>query len=130
SGRTAPREGAQRSARSYSRSASVSWPGGIHFVVDQKTLDELRSVEELANYKSSVDSQISQLDEQFAGLPLAPEDRDKFADVAETSHQIEKRIAELEGRKAVLKKIAEGNPASLERAYERAERTLNGPEMN
>src|SRR6266566_954791 len=98
-------------------------------MVDQRNLDELRSVEELANYKISVDADLNELDAESDGRPFNDEQRDKFADLSETSHQIEKRIQELEGRKAILKRIAEGNPQSLERAYERADRSLNGKEM-
>src|SRR5438093_7094058 len=95
-------------------------------MVDQRNLDELRSVEELANYKTSIDADLNELDAEADGRPFNDEQRDKFADLSETSHQIEKRIQELEGRKAILKRIAEGNPQSLERAYERADRALNG----
>jgi len=99
-------------------------------VVDQATLSELRSVEELANYKKSIDEQLRTLDEQSEGQQFGDEDRARFEDLADTSHEIEKRIAELEGRKAILKRIADGNPERLERAYERVEKTLNGPEMS
>ena len=98
-------------------------------MVDQATLSELRSVEELANYKKSIDEQLRTLDEQSEGQQFGDEDRARFEDLADTSHEIEKRIAELEGRKAILKRIAEGNPERLERAYERVEKTLNGSEM-
>ena len=64
-------------------------------MVDQRNLDELRSVEELANYKTSVDADLNELDAEADGRPFNDEQRDKFADLSETSHQIEKRIQEL-----------------------------------
>jgi HK97 family phage major capsid protein len=73
---------------------------------DFHELDELRSVEELANLQGSLQSDLDALNTEYEGLPFPPEAGSVFADKTETHAEVGRRIAELTARKAVLAKMA------------------------
>ena len=69
-------------------------------------LDALRSVEELANLQTSTERELTALDTEYEGLPMPSDVGSAFADKTELHAEIGRRIAELNGRKAVLASMA------------------------
>jgi HK97 family phage major capsid protein len=70
--------------------------------VDLQDLNQLRSVEELAAYQTEVKSRMSELDADFDGLPFTDEASDEFARCKEAHDEIDRRVAELKGRKRAV----------------------------
>jgi HK97 family phage major capsid protein len=68
-------------------------------------LDQLRSVEELANEQANVRSAIRDLDQANTGLPLPEGERDKFATLKERDEEITSRITELKARADYLRSL-------------------------
>ncbi len=92
--------------------------------LDTKELDQLRSVEELADFQRSVEAQITGLNQDFDGLPLPEEKRSQFADLQETREEILRRIQELETRKAVIAGFAT-DPKKVQRAMDNSIRMFD-----
>lgn len=75
--------------------------------MDDKNLDELRSVEELVNHQGSVRSALKELNDTFAGLPFPDEERAQFVALQDTDKEIEKRVAELKAREQYVRSISD-----------------------
>ena len=73
--------------------------------VDQN-LDHLRSVEELSSYRTEVGSRMSELNEEFSGVPFTVDAADEFRKLEDTLKEIDNRITELEYRKRAVENIA------------------------
>ncbi len=84
--------------------------------LDLKDLNDLRSVEELANYQKSIESQMQEIDSNFEGVEMPEEKRSEFADLRDYRGRLKNKITELEARKAVLAEFAE-DPKRSERAF-------------
>ena len=84
--------------------------------MDQKDLNELHSLEELAAYQVEVRSRIQAIHSETNGLPFDAEQRDEFAALTEIDEEITKRQAELEARERVLERIERlaDNPRNTE----------------
>jgi HK97 family phage major capsid protein len=65
-------------------------------------LDKLRSVEELTNHRTGVQQSLDDLDTEFEGLPFTEEVAETFAAKTEERAEIDRRISELNARKAVV----------------------------
>ena len=89
--------------------------------IKQEDLNELRSVEELVSYQKSVQSEITELDAEFKGLPMSQEAREQFAALTDTNTEIEKRVKELEARADIVRAMA-SDPRKAERAFEKNDR--------
>src|SRR5882672_1776315 len=87
-------------------------------------MDSLRSVEELANYQKSVESEMEQTNKEFEGLPFDNDKKTRFADLRDTRGQILDRITELEARKAIVEGFA-NDPKRSERLFEQREKVWN-----
>ncbi len=74
--------------------------------MDEKNLDELRSVEELVNYQTSVRGTLQELNTEFAGLPFPDEQRAQFAALQDTDKEIVKRITELRAREQYVASLS------------------------
>src|SRR3989442_867767 len=70
-------------------------------------LNDLRTVRELAAYQRKVQSHLTSLNAEFAGLPFTAEAREQFADLKETDDEISNRIKEIEARQRILSHYAE-----------------------
>ena len=75
--------------------------------MDEKNLDELRSVEELVSHQGSVRSALKELNDEYAGLPFPDEARAKFAALQDTDKEIESRVAELQARDSYVDRISQ-----------------------
>lgn len=91
--------------------------------MDKQDLNELRSVEELVSYQTSVQAQIKEID-ATDGLPLSDKAKEEFADLVEQNKQIESRVKELEERKRVVEGLA-SDPKKTARALENLDREFN-----
>jgi HK97 family phage major capsid protein len=80
--------------------------------MDEKNLDELRSVEELTNYQKAIAGRLNQIDSEFRGLPLPDAERAEFASLQETDKEIKSRVAELRAREAVVASATETSSAA------------------
>ena len=69
-------------------------------------LNELRSIEELRNHQQGVKDEITHLEEEFRGLPLPEDQRERYAGLVETNEEIDKRVTELDKREKYLAHIA------------------------
>lgn len=74
--------------------------------MDRKDLNTLRSVEELASYKSECVARRQELDEEFRGIPFTEDARGEFKDLTEDIKEIEDRVAELEARTQLIQEYA------------------------
>jgi HK97 family phage major capsid protein len=81
--------------------------------VDRRELDELRSIEELANYQTEVRERMAALNEEFDGLPFSSEARDEYASLKETDKEIGPRIRELKAREDDMRVLVK-DPARTE----------------
>jgi HK97 family phage major capsid protein len=92
--------------------------------MDVNELNDLRSVEELANAQKGVKGEIMALEEEFAGLPYPDDAREKYASLREVNDEIDTRIVELDKREKYARHLAE-NPANTQSAVleVRTERT-------
>lgn len=75
--------------------------------MDEKNLDELRSVEELTNYQKSIRGRLTQIDNEFRGLPFPDEQRSEFAALQDTDKEITQRITELRAREQYVASLAD-----------------------
>jgi HK97 family phage major capsid protein len=82
--------------------------------MEQVNLDELRSVEELANHQKSIRSRITELNSEFSGLPFPDEQRAEFAALKDTDEAIDKRVAELRARSSYVERIG-SQPSNTEK---------------
>jgi len=80
-------------------------------------LDKLRSVEELRNHQASLKNELDDLNTEYDGLPFPDDVAGVFAAKTEEHTEVGRRIAELEGRKALLERMA-GNGKNEERTWE------------
>src|SRR5467141_1679151 len=92
--------------------------------IETKELDSLRSVEELANYQKSVESEMEQINKEFDGLPFDDDKKTRFADLRDTRGQIVDRITELEARKAIVEGFAE-DPKRSERLFDSRQKVFD-----
>jgi HK97 family phage major capsid protein len=76
--------------------------------MDVNDLNELRSMEELSNAQKGVKAEISELEEEFAGLPYPSDAREKYAGLREVNDEIDARLTELDKRDKYLKALQEG----------------------
>lgn len=70
-------------------------------------LDELRSRDDLANYRATLAADVSAWEEEYKGLPFPDEIRPSYKRHNELIDQIDERDAELEAREKRLTKVAE-----------------------
>ncbi len=82
--------------------------------MDKLNLDELRSTEELANYRKDVRSRITQIHAEHQGLPLPEGERAEFAELSKTDKSIGERITELEARASYISSL--DTPSNTERS--------------
>ena len=68
-------------------------------------LNNLRSVEELSHYESEVHQRMTNLNLEYAGVPLPEDARGEFATLKEQSDEIAKRLRELEARNRVIEQL-------------------------
>jgi HK97 family phage major capsid protein len=101
--------------------------GGID--VEPVNLDEFRSVEELVNHQKDVKGRIVELHAEFEGLPFSEEARDEFAGLTGANDEIDRRVKELEARKHQIERIAQTNPAAVERVEFDAARYYGRPTL-
>ena len=90
-------------------------------MVEQKNLDQLRSIEELVDYQKVVEEGIKGIDAEFTGLPLPEAARSEFTELNELNSEISRRVTELEGRKKLIEALADDRKRT-ERAFENIER--------
>jgi HK97 family phage major capsid protein len=83
-------------------------------ITDFGELNKLRSVEELASYQQTVRNELKDLDAEYSGLPFPDEAREQYAAKTETDAEIDRRITELNARKAILERMA-GDERKVER---------------
>jgi len=89
--------------------------------MDHAELNELRSIEELRNKQGQVKAEITAINEEYQGLPLPDEARERYANLVETNEEIDARVVELDKREKYLKHIAENggsDPARMTPAWE------------
>src|SRR6266700_7689148 len=84
--------------------------------MDVEQLNELRSIEELSNFQKGVKSEITGLEEEFAGLPYPEAAREKYADLRETNEEIDRRVTELDKRQKYLEAMSRA-PAHVAPAW-------------
>src|SRR5439155_12276013 len=77
----------------------------------------LRSVEDLQSHQTSLSNELDDLNAQFEGLPFPDDEGELFAAKTEEHAEAGKRIAELNGRKAVLERLR-GKDENSERTWE------------
>lgn len=85
--------------------------------MDEKNLDELRSIEELTNYQKVISGRLNQIDSEFRGLPLPDGERAEFAALQATDKEIKERVSELRAREAVVASASEtasAQPANVD----------------
>ena len=87
--------------------------------LDLKDLNDLRSVEELANYQKSVEAQMQKIDSDSDGLQLDEQQRSEFADLRDYRGKILEKIIELDARRATIAQFAE-DPKRTEKAFSQA----------
>lgn len=92
--------------------------------MERVDLDALRSIPELASYQKEVQGRLTELNADFAGLPLPDAERAEFAGLTEQNDEIGKRIRELEQRHAMIARFSE-DPARIEREQTELEKRLN-----
>jgi HK97 family phage major capsid protein len=96
--------------------------------VDHAELNELRSIEELTNKQGQVKAEITAINEEYQGLPLPEEARERYAQLVETNEEIDARVTELDKREKYIRHISENggsDPARVTPAWEppKVERT-------
>jgi HK97 family phage major capsid protein len=74
--------------------------------MDVSELNELRTIEELANAQKGVKGEIVSLDEEFSGLPFPSAERERYAALVETNKEIDSRLDELDKRKKITEALA------------------------
>jgi HK97 family phage major capsid protein len=92
-------------------------------VAIKQDLNELRSIEELVSYQTTVQGEIKDLDSEFKGLPMSTEAASQFAELNDTDAEIEKRVKELQARKDIVERMAH-DPKKVERAFSQFERQV------
>jgi HK97 family phage major capsid protein len=75
--------------------------------MDLRELDSLRSTEELTNYQKDVRGRIFDLDAEFKGLPLPPEQRSEMAALRDVDGKIDERVKELVAREGYIRALSE-----------------------
>lgn len=96
--------------------------------MDEKNLDELRSIEELTNYKEGVKSRLTQLHNEAAGVPFKDEQRAEFAALQKVEKDITARVAELRAREEYVSSLdnaGEGRSANVD--HIRTVQTMSRP---
>lgn len=63
-----------------------------------RDLDQLRSIEELAEYQKELRSRRVELNTEFAGVPLPDDERAEYSRCRDEDEEIDKRVAELKAR--------------------------------
>ena len=89
--------------------------------MDHAELNELRSIEELTNKQGQVKTEITAIEEEFHGLPLPDDARERYANLVETNEEIDARVTELDKREKYLRHIAangDQDPARVTPAWE------------
>ena len=89
--------------------------------MDHAELNELRSIEELTNKQGQVKAEITSIEEEFHGLPLPEDARERYATLVETNEEIDARVTELDKREKYLAHIASNggsDPARVTPAWE------------
>ena len=93
--------------------------------MDPVDLDEFRSAEELIVHQKDVRGRLTDLDQEFNGLPMSESARDEFAGLSKTAEEIDRRLKELDARKKVLERYGD-EPGRVEKydesAYKQFER--------
>lgn len=74
--------------------------------MDVSELNELRSIEELANAQKGVKAEITALNEEYQGLPFPAEAREGYASLVEVNEEIDKRITELDKRQKYVEAMS------------------------
>lgn len=83
--------------------------------MDEKNLDELRSVEELTNYQKAIRGRLTQLNDEYRGLPFKDEARAEFAALQKTDKEITERVDELRAREQYVSSMTEtAAPANVD----------------
>jgi HK97 family phage major capsid protein len=95
--------------------------------LERVDLDALRSIPELASYQKEVQERLTELNAEYAGLPLPDEERAEFAGLTEQNKEIDQRIQELEARHRMIEQFSQ-DPKRVEREASELERRLNSRE--
>jgi HK97 family phage major capsid protein len=69
-------------------------------------LNQFRSVEEYLDHQRGLKSELTALEEEFAGQPYPDDVRDKYAALREEHDEVDRRVTELEGRKKYAERLA------------------------
>lgn len=73
-----------------------------------ENLNAMRSVEELESRRGEVASRIVEIDGEYGVQPLPDDVRSEFFGLTQEREEIDKRITEYEGRKAVVDNVSQG----------------------
>lgn len=85
--------------------------------MDLRDLNELRSVDELSEYRDTVRGRIAELNTQYAGLPFPDDARDEFATLRDTEKETGDRITELRAREQYVQALS-ADQRKIERTTE------------
>jgi len=82
-----------------------SFARGLVAQLATQELNDLRSVPDLASYQKEVQSRMSALNIEFAGLPFPDEAREEFATLKDQNEEIDRRVKELEARERMVQSL-------------------------